>query len=235
MNVTWADPWVFESMPQPLTALMTAPDLRRFLGTSASFSTKVQVTARWLLRSLALMVYKERVGHEIWQRWATVLSGLATSLSPRFAQPFETPADLEEEGGIRTDRHGIELAKRRVRVELSTKRELPEIRDWSERIISDVVDLARKYDCKLVFVEMPLHSMQWELFEQPNAEVSLESFQRAASEWQTPLLSVPGSVTFADRDFPDFIHMVSRKAPRYSRAVARVLAPYLELPEAAAR
>jgi hypothetical protein len=235
VNATWADRWVYDSMMHPLSSLMDASDLRRFLGTSAPFPTKVQVTARWLLRSVPLIVYKERVGFEVRKRWNDAVSRVAARVSPRFEQPEETAADLEQEGGIRTDRHGIELAKRRVVVDLSTKRELPEIRDWSERIVSDIVDLAREHDCKIVFVEMPLHSLQWELFEQPNAKVSLASFQRTANEWQAPVLSVPDAVTYQDQDFPDFMHMASSKAPGYSRAVARLLAPYLELPEAATR
>jgi len=232
LNETWTDRWVYDSMLHPLSTLLTASDLRRFLGTSASFPTKVQVTARWLLRSIDLIVYKERTGFEVWKRWDDVVSKIAALVSPRFEKPKERAADLEQEGGIRTDRQGIELAKRRVQVDLSTKRELPKIRDWSERIVADVVDLARKHDCRIVFVEMPLHSMQWQLFEQPNAKVSRESFRRTAEEWDTPILSVPDSLIFEDRDFPDFMHMASSKAPSYSRAVARLLAPYLERPEA---
>ena len=223
MHTRWDGPWYLPSREDLLIQVAGPADLPEFWASPATLEGKLGTTVRVLTSGSAACKNCERMGARIRERareivrdTSAALGQAARNLTP--TDGFRPAADLRSAGGIRTDEEAVAAARRLAeRIAAEELAEQGPWRDWDDTVLADIVDLAVRGGARVVFYEMPLHSLQARVEATP-----LRDQDRAlAADWLAgrglPMLR-PDFPT-VDDDFPDIWHLRGSAAPAFSRAV----------------
>lgn len=243
----WQERWTNDAWPLLLSPYLPASEIPRFVRIAEEPATeKVHIAlARY---SLALRLWpsiKQRLFSAV--RAVGDRLGLPgarpdpeavrrAALAAREAAGLDTPADtlatvdtppaadsagvdLATQGGIRTDRQGLE-ANRRFAQQLMEqyltntlpRREAPV--DWDQSVLADLVRLIRDHGGEVALFNVPLtstDSLYYSFVQGDRAAVHLD---RWAARQQVPRLDIPLPTT--DADFPDLRHLRFSLASTYT-------------------
>jgi hypothetical protein len=223
MHARWDGPWYLPGREDLLIQVGRPADLPGLWNSPATLEGKLGMTFRMLTANSAACKNCERMGARIRERAREIVRDTSATLgqAARGLTPtdgFRPAADLRSAGGIRTDEEAVAGARELAhKVAAETLAAQGPWRDWDETVLADIVDLAVRGGARVVFYEMPLHSLQARVEATPLRDEDRILAAGWLADRGLPMLR-PDFRT-ADDDFPDIWHLRGSAAPAFSRAV----------------
>ena len=208
---TWAQSW-HGTFPEMLVPLLQGQDVPRFWMSAASFENKARLTAGYLLRRSRL--WRGR------KEWRARFLTSAREVLVGAAKTRRREKELVEKGGIRTDTSAVEKVRQEaVRIAQDRMRSQQPIRNWDASVLHDLVNLVREEGGEIIFVHLPLSSVQAKEFETDIRQEDIKNFAEQARKWNVRVLDV--GLVFSDGDFPDLWHLSKSRAEEFSRKLTK--------------
>jgi len=217
----WDGAWFQPGYEHHLVPLLRVEDLPRFWESRMILADKLAMTFGWAGRSSELVTRRAAIGRWLMQEaqnkvlaWSETLLAASTPLAG-------SKADLTTKVGIRTDEVGVEQA-RKMAVENARKKPSEtssSIPPPQQPVFDDLAKLLRDAGARLVFFEMPLHSIQSAEQRTPAWQAHREAFSRQANASGAQFIHLDFATV--DEDFPDFWHLRHSRAGEFTAALAR--------------
>ena len=122
----------------------------------------------------------------------------------------ESASGLADEGGIRNDNMdaAIEEAKENAKVEKKEIEEQPALTKalLDKSSLAAIYKLVTEHGGKLIMFDMPLHSVQKDIYSTPKAKASKAILEEWMKEKGIDVIHVP-EFQYSDKDFPDTWHL----------------------------
>jgi hypothetical protein len=127
---------------------------------------------------------------------------------------------LSKEGGTRTDEEGILMARKlainiKKSQDLGIQQPLP---NWDKSMVYEIIELVHGAGGRVVFFEMPMHSIMTEPLKTSVGLKDKELFEEMAKTKGCPIIKPVISIT--DEDLPDYWHLALNKRASFSNALA---------------
>jgi hypothetical protein len=212
----WDEPWSFEGEAIRLAPLLRPGDIPALWRSGFNLADKIHFTARDLGNSSILIAQREVLAESI----ADGLKARAYSLLIG-KRPEVEKADLATGGGIQAD--PATVARNRGLARVDAARWLEDRRpigpNWDDRVIGSIVRRVKAMGGRVVFFEVPLHSLQAEILWTEVRIADRQAFREQARAWGTPLIEL--KETFPDEAFPDIWHLAKSRSAGFTRELAR--------------
>lgn len=212
--------WYVDGRPELLTQVLKLGDFPKMWVSAMSLDDKWYLSFRWLTRGSVLFARGNGMARKTLTKATEKLIAAITAAWPGMQTESQPPPDLTTAGGIRTDQEGIMLARRlsleEAHRELSDQRPLGK---WTETVLGQIVFLVQQAGGRVVFYEMPLHSVQATPRRTTVRMADVQSFHTQAAAWGTPFLTP--NFSYTDDDFPDFWHLKRSRAREFTAALAK--------------
>jgi hypothetical protein len=214
----WDEPWTYEGETTRIVPHLRPGDLPDVWRSGLSFGDKLNFSFRTLTRGSALLAYRELIGMTLMD----VFRGRVAGAVAPAAGHDKPAADLAERGGIRTDQEGVRRA-RSLAVEMAATWAADQrpIGRWGDRVVGSLVKLILEAGGRVVFFEVPLHSMQAAALTTQSRLADRRAFLAEAKTWGAVVVSP--DLEAGDDDFPDVFHLSGSRSAAYSRALARAV------------
>lgn len=127
---------------------------------------------------------------------------------------------LNSSGGIQELNINNSISKAQVHAEL-LKKKINRINDINERDLKDsfinkLHGFIKKHEGRLILFEVPLHSIQSEIYSSRKATRNELAFFNWLRKQEIELISVP-EFDYTDEDFPDFWHLSKNRTDEFTR------------------
>ncbi len=219
-----SDEWIYPNFPQHSIANIEPADLPEIFCTHAPFERKLDVTLRVMFKPSELLSNRLRTRNDVLQAGTNWTERVLEKLTENDSRASMINYDINPRGGLRTEFAQEQYADRMVRQWMEDEKEelLRPWRDWDQSVLGDIVHLVQENGGKIVFFEMPMHSITSDIYHSDVHLVDRELFQRQAQEWETPIIETPFEYT--DEDFPDKVHLSIDLLPVFSNMLAETYA-----------
>lgn len=190
-----------------------------------SFSTKIDVSLNYLLYTMRV----SSLTREILQR--NSFKELINKIS---AYPGNKKINLPEsqsknklttKGGIKADSLSIADARKHAYGyfnEEAHNQKIISVSSWQRSRLNDIMKLLDEYNCELVLYDMPISSVEAQIFQTDIAKQNIVNFLKFLEGHNTPYISFDFS-GYTDADFPDLWHLSQKKSKEYSYNFAKKL------------
>lgn len=182
-------------------------------------STKLELSANFLLYTSRIWsIFKETYNNN-------TFIGIFRKISERLLKSMNNHVAQEQnmlnQGGIKNDSISIEAARNLAftffKSEAENQRRISQT-VWEKSRLNDINRLLTKHDSQLVIFEMPVSSVEGQVYQTDIARYNIEQFHRFLMEQNIKYMNFDLS-TFTDSDFPDLWHLSSKKAVEYTAAI----------------
>jgi hypothetical protein len=212
---TWHDPWYHPARPAMVTPLLERGDLTRVWTQNAGLEDSLSMTLAFATRDATWIRRREGIGRELLARGGEMTLGFMLPFVG--AAPAQAPpADLAARGGIRVDALGVARARAAARTANEGDEGEPR-RIRAGAVLADIVALAKGAGWRVVFFDMPLHSIHAKDFATDVRRRDIAAFEQQARAWGA--CRVTPELATGDDDFPDIWHLRRSLAPAWSHAL----------------
>lgn len=203
--------WVFDVQQQLILPVLRFKDLVPLWRSPTSPTAKRSITMRYFLS------YSQTINKREYIRENFLSYG--TNLIQSFNSTKVTEASLGEGTTVRGDEESIKFARELAYMfaQKDIQEQVPYGR-FEDHAIYPIIMLAKEYGLKVVFVNIPLSSVQSEPLQTPLRLEEAERFKKTAKSWNIPIYSVPS--TFDDSNFPDLWHLKPEAAQQFTDELA---------------
>lgn len=214
----WSGQWFEPDYPFQLVTELRRKDLPRLWSSRMTLEDKLSMTFGVATRRCEFLTRRAALGHLLQQKCQ---QGILAFCSPclRSTAAVDAAADLTTAAGIRADAAGIKQARRLALQMAKRSPPIEPIDQAGDRVIDDMVAMIQQAGGKVVFYDMPLHSMQSQGHHSADWLAKRAEFAAWAAE--RGILILPTDFAVVDDDFPDMWHLRRSRAAGFTDRLAR--------------
>jgi hypothetical protein len=215
----WRDRWYLDGSERLLLPLLKAEDLPRLWATGIPLKDRLYLTWSFCSRSSNSLAHRERLGQQFIQKGQQLVVKRLRRWLPEPSAGPTALADLTTAGGVRNDAESV-ARNRSLAIEFA-RRDLAcqaPFRTWDGTIVADLVHDVMQAGGKVVFYQIPLHSVQANQYQTEIRRADRGAFEEQSRIWGAPLLDTGFRVP--DDDFPDIWHLRKSRSREFTIALA---------------
>lgn len=138
---------------------------------------------------------------------------------------IQSEQNLTAKGGIKVDSMSVADARKLAYAyfnEVAHNQKIVSVSGWQQSRLNDIIKLLDKYNAELVLYDMPISSVEAQIFQTDIANQNRQNFRKYLDDHQPQYISFDFS-TYTDADFPDLWHVSKDKSVEYTYSFAKKL------------
>lgn len=216
LSDNYKDYWVDDRNIHTIVPYINFTTLKEFWRYSKNnFSVKFRVTVHYFFYTARIIALFKEIFHK------NSFTDLVIKAIKKY-RTGEIHANITNRGGIKIDSADIKRA-RKIALDYAKSDILNQhiitSSDWNKSRLNDIYQLTRLNNCKLVIYEMPLSSVQAEVYKTEISMQNINIFKRYIDSTHITFIDLKLN-KYSDKDFPDLWHISSEKACEYTNMLA---------------